>query len=524
MSAFTAWQSQDRSSRDVRRTRLRLPPEAPRQRLVSMLEEALRLAELPGEAEGRCYYFRRVHVAGLPVDGNRAVWLDRFQRMLNEQAASAVYAGAPAAAASDAVYFASYREACEILLRRIVTRRGAPEWFWRSVLTPDAAAARWASMASPGRADLPVIVEQLRHMPASWVAVAESVFAALGDESPVYLLQSFPVSMVEAWVQEIGGWRPAPVLVAEAPLPARTRAAVVSAMTSLGPADPRTEWLATLAVLLDRPQDLQSKTAVARARATLRVMAAQDTPAQWSAPQPVQQICGDEVPSIEPAVTTLHSRDTVLVATPPQGAAPIAQPHPAPVEVRPEQPRPLSAQIASEPEIRKSPAPRIPLKGLPLDLGTPTAAGGLFFFLNVLGRMGIADAMQDGLAIRVLLRLAEAAGIEPEDSVVAWLEDEAGPPALPRYRRDAVREAKVARAWSLAARRWCWRNGRLTVRDIVRRQAIWSVNRTDLDVTLPLDSADVATRRLGLDLDPGWLPWFGRVVRFHYRDRGGAHV
>jgi len=27
-------------------------------------------------------------------------------------------------------------------------------------------------------------------------------------------------------------------------------------------------------------------------------------------------------------------------------------------------------------------------------------------------------------------------------------------------------------------------------------------------------------RRLGLDLDPGWLPWFGRVVRFHYLPRG----
>jgi hypothetical protein len=24
-------------------------------------------------------------------------------------------------------------------------------------------------------------------------------------------------------------------------------------------------------------------------------------------------------------------------------------------------------------------------------------------------------------------------------------------------------------------------------------------------------------RRLGLDIDPGWLPWFGRVVAFHYR-------
>ncbi len=42
------------------------------------------------------------------------------------------------------------------------------------------------------------------------------------------------------------------------------------------------------------------------------------------------------------------------------------------------------------------------------------------------------------------------------------------------------------------------------------------VNRADIDISLHLDEADVRIRRIGLDLDPGWLPWFGRVVRFHY--------
>jgi hypothetical protein len=46
------------------------------------------------------------------------------------------------------------------------------------------------------------------------------------------------------------------------------------------------------------------------------------------------------------------------------------------------------------------------------------------------------------------------------------------------------------------------------------------LTRTDLDVSLSIDSADIRIRRAGLDLDPGWLPWFGRVVRFHYRYRG----
>ena len=37
-----------------------------------------------------------------------------------------------------------------------------------------------------------------------------------------------------------------------------------------------------------------------------------------------------------------------------------------------------------------------------------------------------------------------------------------------------------------------------------------------IDVVLPLEKASAEVRRAGLDLDPGWLPAFGRVVQFHY--------
>jgi hypothetical protein len=36
------------------------------------------------------------------------------------------------------------------------------------------------------------------------------------------------------------------------------------------------------------------------------------------------------------------------------------------------------------------------------------------------------------------------------------------------------------------------------------------------DLTWPPVSADIVLRRAGWDIDPGWLPWIGRVVRFHY--------
>lgn len=37
-----------------------------------------------------------------------------------------------------------------------------------------------------------------------------------------------------------------------------------------------------------------------------------------------------------------------------------------------------------------------------------------------------------------------------------------------------------------------------------------------IDVHLRLDEVDVDVRRAGLDLDPGWVPWLGTVVRFRY--------
>ena len=51
---------------------------------------------------------------------------------------------------------------------------------------------------------------------------------------------------------------------------------------------------------------------------------------------------------------------------------------------------------------------------------------------------------------------------------------------------------------------------------VVRRAANVAATPTHLDVVLPLAQADVALRRCGLDNDPGWVPWFGWIVGFHY--------
>jgi hypothetical protein len=99
MRSAARWQIDDRSSRHVRRARLCAAADAPPRRLAARLEEALRLASLPGENEGRAYFFQHVRVSGLPADGDRRGWLNQFQRALEEEAAAAVH-GADSRASS----------------------------------------------------------------------------------------------------------------------------------------------------------------------------------------------------------------------------------------------------------------------------------------------------------------------------------------------------------------------------------------------------------------------------------------
>src|SRR5262249_4272867 len=163
------WQLRDRYDRHVRRATLCVDRGASRHRLACTMEEALRLTSLPGENEGRSYYFRFLRITGLPSGGDRRIWLEKFQRSLREKAEHAIHGGEPRAESAPAVFFRSELEALEILLHRVLEQRPITEWFWPMVI-PEAAAA--ASPAASTTGLIPIVVEKLRAQPASWVAVA----------------------------------------------------------------------------------------------------------------------------------------------------------------------------------------------------------------------------------------------------------------------------------------------------------------------------------------------------------------
>ena len=214
------------------------------------------------------------------------------------------------------------------------------------------------------------------------------------------------------------------------------------------------------------------------------------------------------------------------------------------------------------------------------DGGAATAVGGLLFLLPLLARLGLADwcdpqgdapaftakvlqaalrrlaAADDDPAWGLALAAGSAGGLardaaasvaatptataapstavsvaattaattaaSPAAPPAAWHDARLAPRACPplwmaqQLAAAATAEAQAA-LWLDACRRWLRRSGGIGLASLVRRPGRLALTASHADLFFRLDQTDLRVRRLGLDIDPGWLPWFGRVVAFHYR-------
>jgi hypothetical protein len=110
-----------------------------------------------------------------------------------------------------------------------------------------------------------------------------------------------------------------------------------------------------------------------------------------------------------------------------------------------------------------------------------------------------------GFPYQVLREVAMRLETPPDDPVFGVLPDATGEIPL-----DTVRE------WVAKLRRYLRRTARIGFYSLICRSGRIAFTDTHLDVTFRLSRADIRVRRAGLDLDPGWTPWLGRVVHFHY--------
>lgn len=213
---------------------------------------------------------------------------------------------------------------------------------------------------------------------------------------------------------------------------------------------------------------------------------------------------------------------------------------PADAKTRPE----VAASTPSEPP---PPAKRETLAP-EAAVGVPVMAGGLLLLLRPLGASGLLDGLYGQALREALLSLGLAAlqrvtaPLSPAARRVTLERDRpllaifagAAPPTGPldglapdpeagdRLDRLMAR-APGGVAWAPGAVRRLYGEtdpfgetpeGKLA--RLVLRPGRLSWTPWSADIAWPLTTADIALRRTGWDIDPGWLPWIGRTVRFHY--------
>jgi hypothetical protein len=496
----------DRKSRHVRRAVLRIDDRTSRHRVTWSLEEALRLVHLPGEDEGRVYHFRRLALRALPAEASRAIWLERLQQTLTAQAHHAIHGADPRSLSADAVFFHDEDEALETILQAALRPNARPAWFWPAATGLPAESHRPITAAA--------ILDRIREVRSPQNAAA-IIIATVHNSDPTPLLAAIPTFTLRDWLRAL---ETPSAPFADAPpiaLPTELSATLKTAATNFGYTDPRTLWLATQTVLSLSPPTQSTGIAVKRAHATLRQLelsSPRTTPPEPASPNTVQPT----TPTITPPRTLVfHDETPTPPARPQQHEFPPTSPAPEAT------PPPSSHRVPS------------------IQRGELTQAAGLYFLLHALRHLGIAEALETCPALieadfvaHILRALAAHANIEPADPILCAiptesafsLPPEAHPqtPALWPAGFPSTNPDHLLRAWALAVRRWCWTTAHISARDIILRPGLVWLTRTDLDITLTLSTADLRIRRLGLDVDPGWLPWFGRfglVVRFHYRDR-----
>jgi hypothetical protein len=202
-------------------------------------------------------------------------------------------------------------------------------------------------------------------------------------------------------------------------------------------------------------------------------------------------------------------------------------------DVVPQPPATETAGVTPTDATAPAPPPATTVEGLDDD-GRATDWAGLAFLLAAAQDAGIPGvAVNDPVLAARTLRwtLFSVAGIiapvAPDDPARLLL---AGLP--PDGARAVVNEpsptdaesvalAGLADAWARAAAErlvaaGAELDGTAAVAWLARRPGTVAGRAGWLEVRLSVDTVDIAIRRAGLDIDPGWVPWLGTVVRYRY--------
>jgi hypothetical protein len=143
--------------------------------------------------------------------------------------------------------------------------------------------------------------------------------------------------------------------------------------------------------------------------------------------------------------------------------------------------------------------------------------GGALYLLNVLNRPQLQRIMEAEWQILPsgwgwLYRLAETLGLDPADPLSEFLAQQLGL-ASPG---ELTTLPPLPREDEILTLVWQWYGDGLWRPGLLRIPAQLSHSPSHLDLIINERYVRLDLRLAGLDINPGWLPWLGRVVSFHY--------
>ncbi len=147
-----------------------------------------------------------------------------------------------------------------------------------------------------------------------------------------------------------------------------------------------------------------------------------------------------------------------------------------------------------------------------------TQQGGLFYCLNFLNRPEcqaiMAEhwrALPDGWGW--LYRLGQTLQLDQDDSVVDFICLQTGFDT--RQALEQLAPLPALGELNALAQRW-YAKTEVWNSELLRMDATIKFSPSHVDIHTAINNVRLPVRLAGLDVNPGWLPWLGKVVSFHY--------
>ncbi len=528
------------ADRHIHHLRLRGPSTTVINRGATLLEDALRTASMP-TVPGRVLLVKSLPLGAVDLHSNSLPLALLIEQRMREVVNNAVHIAAPLAPQANAVYYHDEVEGLLLLAQRVAGAQSANDWFWPRILPG------W----EPKARNLPrlfnAVIQNLPSKKTHQGAVVVNWLALLHNNNLLHpILQSLSpadgarlLHIFEWSVPTTPDSQPTSTIPAHLVLKlARWEPILRDWIRHWGPTDARSHWLTRIALEHTLPA-LPPAFISVRAEAVI----------EWANQSPLSGT--KDATSGALAQATLADSNTAMHT--------VSQP-PEPEITTPEEGASDKPVPGADP-------------GFSIQPGTAytTTLAGLFYCIKILDYLGIGVTLANNpewaeqqlvghifraIALRLELPLTDPAlavltadlGARPfpvqafsvpdrwaemtaENSQVmtngTWSArlDAAGLPlavwsgTMPAAVYDATfHPPTVPMAWAIAVERWCSQYLEMPLDSLINRPAQIMATRTHLDIIFTHEQVDIAVRRAGLDFDPGWIPWLGKVVKFYYEN------